>query len=186
MAAGDLTDLDTVKSWLGVTTTATDGLIGGLITAVSSLIVNYLGRQILSGDYVETYRGNGQSLMLLRSFPITAVASVAFAGQTITAAADPVTLTSGILFDDRALHLIGHRFPLRRPVVVTYTGGYATTPADVAQAVVELVGEAYRRRDRIGVASKTLGGQEVVAFSLKDMNDTARALLSSYQVLAPF
>ncbi|HUO11399.1 MAG TPA: phage head-tail connector protein, partial [Caulobacteraceae bacterium] len=80
MAAGDLTDLDTVKCWLGVSTTTTDGLLGGLITAVSAFIVNYLGRQILSGDYVETYRGNGQSLMLLRGFPITAVASVAFAG----------------------------------------------------------------------------------------------------------
>jgi hypothetical protein len=70
--------------------------------------------------------------------------------------------------------------------VVTYTAGYDTPPADIAQAAVELVGEAFRRRDRIGISSKTLGGQEVVAFSLKDMNDTAKALLSSYQVLAPF
>lgn len=186
MAAGDLTDLDTAKAWLGVTSTATDGLIGGLITAVSTFITNYLGRQLLTASYVETYRGNGQSLMLLRSFPITAVTSVAFAGQTIVTPADPVALISGFLFDDRILKLIGHRFPLGRPVVVSYVAGYPTAPADVAQAAVELVGEAYRRRDRIGVASKTLGGQEVVAFSLKDMNDTARALLASYQVLAPF
>jgi hypothetical protein len=186
MAAGDLTDLDTAKAWLGVTTTTYDTLVGGLITAVSSFITNYLGRQLLTASYVETYRGNGQSLMLLRNFPITAVASVAFAGQTLTTPADPVALTSGYLFDDRILKLIGHRFPLGRPVVVSYTAGYATAPADIAQAAVELVGEAYRRRDRIGVASKTLGGQEVVAFSLKDMNDTARALLAPYQVLAPF
>jgi hypothetical protein len=186
MAAGDLTDLDTVKAWLGVTGSSSDTLLGGLISSVSSFVTGYLGRQILSGSYVETYRGNGQSLLLLRNFPITAVASVAFAGQTITAVADPVTLASGVLFDDRALHLIGYRFPLRLPVVVTYTAGYATTPPDVAQAAIELVGEAYRRRDRIGLASKTLGGQEVVAFSLKDMNDTIRALLAPYQVLAPF
>ena len=186
MAAGDLTDLDTVRSWLGVTTSATHSLLCGLITAVSTFITNYLGRQILTGDYAETYRGNGQSLMLLRNFPITAVASVGFAGRTLVTPAAPLTLTSGYLFDDRILKLIGHRFPLGRPVVVSYTAGYATTPPDIAQAAVELVGEAYRRRDRIGVASKTLGGQEVVAYSLKDMNDTARALLAPYQVLAPF
>jgi len=186
MAAGDLTDLPTVKSWLGLTTTATDTLISSLITAVSTFIPNYLGRQILSADYVETYRGNGQDVMLLRNFPITAVTSVAFAGQTLTAAADPVALTSGLLFDDRALSLIGYRFPIGLPVVVSYTAGYAATPPDIAQAAIELVGEAFRRRDRIGVSSKTLGGQEVVAFSLKDMNDTARGLLSPYQVLAPF
>ena len=186
MAAGDLTDLETVKCWLGVTGTTTDALICGLITSVSTFIPNYLGRQVLAASYAETYRGNGQSVLLLRNFPITAVASVAFAGQTITAAADPVALTSGILFDDRALKLIGYRFPLGRPVVVSYTAGYATVPADIAQATIELAGEAFRRRDRIGLGSKTLGGQETVAFSQKDMNDTVRTLLAPYQVLAPF
>jgi hypothetical protein len=186
MAAGDLTDLPTVKSWLGLTTAATDSLISSLITAVSAFIPNYLGRQVLSASYVETYRGNGQDVMLLRNFPITAVASVAFAGQSITTPADPVALTSGLLFDDRTLTLIGYCFPIGLPVVVSYTAGYAATPTDIAQAAIELVGEAFRRRDRIGVSSKTLGGQEVVAFSLKDMNDTAKALLASYQVLAPF
>ncbi len=186
MAAGDLTDLPTVKAWLGVTTTTYDTLLPGLITAVSSFVTNYLGRQLLSASYVETYRGNGQGSMVLRNFPITAVANVAFAGQTIAAAADPVALTSGILFDDRTLQLVGYRFPVGLPVVVGYTAGYATTPPDIGQAAVELVGEAFRRRDRIGLSSKTLGGQEVIGFSLKDMNDTVRALLAPYQVLAPF
>ena len=186
MAAGDLTDLATVKAWLGVTATTYDAQLSGLVTAVSSFVTGYLGRQLLSASYVETCRGNGQRAMVLRNFPITAVASVAFAGQTIAAAADPVALTSGILFDDRQLQLVGYRFPIGLPVVVSYTAGYATTPPDVGQAAVELVGEAFRRRDRIGLASKSLGGQEVVAFSLKDMNDTVRALLAPYQVLAPF
>jgi hypothetical protein len=183
---GDLTDLATVKSWLGVNGSATDGLIATLISAVSAFIPNYLGRQVLSGSYVETYRGNGQHELLLRNFPITAVASVAFAGRTVTAPADPVALTSGFLFDDRTLTLIGERFPVGLPVVVRYTAGYTDPPADIAQAANELVGEAFRRRERIGLSSKSLGGQEVVAFSLKDMNDTAKALLASYQVLAPF
>ncbi len=186
MAAGDLTDLDTVKSWLGVTSTATDALISGLITAVSAFIPNYLGRQVLTASYAETYRGNGQSVLLLRNFPVTAIASVAFAGQTITAAADPVNLTHGVLFDDRMLKLIGYRLPLGLPVVVSYTAGYAATPPDIAQAAIELAGEAFRRRERIGLNSKSLGGQEVVAFAQKDMNEAVRTLLAPYQVLAPF
>jgi hypothetical protein len=186
MAAGDLTDLDSVKAWLGVSGSTTDGLISGLVTAVSAFIPSFLGRQVLTASYVETCRGNGQSVLLLRNFPITAVASAAFAGQTVTAAADPVQLTSGLLFDDRALTLVGGRFPVGLPVVVSYTAGYAATPPDIAQAAIELVGEAFRRRDRIGLSSKSLGGQEVVGFSLKDMNDAVRALLAPYQVLAPF
>jgi uncharacterized phiE125 gp8 family phage protein len=186
VATGDLTDLDIVKAWLGVTGTSSDDLLAALITAVSAFIPAYLGRQVLAASYVETYRGNGQCELLLRNFPITAVASVAFAGQTVTTAADPVALTSGFLFDDRLLRLVGYSFPIGLPVVVSYAAGYATTPPDIGQAALELVGEAFRRRERIGLASKSLGGQEVVAFSLKDMNDTIRALLASYQVLAPF
>ena len=132
MAAGDLTDLPTVKAWLGVTTTTYDDQLSGLITAVSSFIANYLGRQLLTASYVETYRGNGQRVMVLRNFPITAVASVAFAGQTITAAADPVALTSGILFDDRTLHAGRLSLPDR--------------PAGGGQLHGRLCGDAGRRR----------------------------------------
>ena len=45
MAVGDLTDLASVKAWLGVTSATYDGQLSGLITAVSSFVTNYLGRQ---------------------------------------------------------------------------------------------------------------------------------------------
>ena len=185
MAAGDLTDLATLKAWLGVTGTASDAQLSALVTAASGFVASYLNRPVLSASYVETHDGNGQSFMLLRNGPITAVASVAFAGLTLTTAADPVALTHGFLFNDRTLRLIGDRFPHGLPVVVSYTAGYAAVPADLAQAAVELAGEAFRRRDRIGLSSKSLGGQEVVAFSQKDMNDTVRAILANYQAVAP-
>lgn len=62
---------------------------------------------------------------------------------------------------------------------------YNYTPWAVQQAVTELIGEWYRRKDRIGILSKTLGGQETITFSQKDMNDSIRGSLQIYQNVVP-
>lgn len=183
----DLTDLDTVKAWLGLPSApgAGDALITQLIGAVSAFIEDYLGRALASTAYVETYDGTGASSILLRQYPITAVQSVTFRGRTISILADPASGRNGLTFNGRRLTLVGDRFPKDAPVVVSYTAGYATPPPAVAQAAVEIVGEAFRRRDRIGQSSKSLGGQETVSFQTGDMNVTAKAMLSSYQSVVP-
>ena len=183
----DLTDLDSVKAWLGLpaATGPSDPLLSQLITAASAFVAGYLSRNLLSASYTETYDGTGTRSLMLRQAPINAVQSVSFCGRTLTTPGDPVAGAPGFLFDGRRLSLIGDHFPHGALVVVTYTAGYASTPDAVNQAVIELVGEAFRRRDRIGQSSKTLGGQETVAFQVTDMNAATRAMLASFQAVAP-
>lgn len=58
---------------------------------------------------------------------------------------------------------------------------YSYVPADIEHACIELVGERYRYRNRIGEISKSLGGQETISFSQKDMPDYVRTLLQPYR-----
>jgi hypothetical protein len=69
-----------------------------------------------------------------------------------------------------------------KTAVITYD--YA--PFDVSFAVTELIGEWYKRKDRIGLLSKTLGGQETVTFSQKDMGESIRCTLQPYANVVPF
>lgn len=62
---------------------------------------------------------------------------------------------------------------------------YSYAPWDISFATTELIGEWYRRKDRIGMLSKTLGGQETITFTSKDMNDSVRGMLQSYQNVVP-
>jgi hypothetical protein len=62
---------------------------------------------------------------------------------------------------------------------------YSYVPTDIAQAVTEMVGEATKRKERIGVLSKNLGGQESVTFSKSSMNDTIRECLQPYMSVVP-
>jgi hypothetical protein len=187
MAAGDLTTLDNVKAWLGLSSdvTTSDDLLSALITAASGFVVQYLGRDLTPTTYTEVYDGRGGRMMLLRQAPITGVQAVSFAGKTLTTQGDPVVGTPGFWFTDRRLSLIGGHFPERGLVVVTYTAGYENLPPSLVQAVNELVGEAFRRRERIGQTSKTLGGQETVAFSTADMNAAVKTALAGFMAVAP-
>lgn len=58
---------------------------------------------------------------------------------------------------------------------------YSYIPADIEHACMELVGERYRYKNRIGEISKSLGGQETISFSQKDMPDFIRTLLQPYR-----
>jgi len=58
---------------------------------------------------------------------------------------------------------------------------YSYVPSDVGHACMELVGERYRYKNRIGEVSKSLGGQETMAFSQKDIPDFIRTLLQPYK-----
>lgn len=66
-------------------------------------------------------------------------------------------------------------------IVVTY--GY--TPDDIAQALIEWVGERYKTRDRIGETSQSMRGIVQVSFSSKDMNEAIRTVLGQYKNVTP-
>lgn len=57
---------------------------------------------------------------------------------------------------------------------------YGFVPADIEQACIELVAERFKYKDRIGILSKALGGQETISFSLRAMPDYVRETLTAY------
>ncbi len=62
-------------------------------------------------------------------------------------------------------------------VLLTY--GYV--PADLASCCMDWVAERYAYRSRIGQHSKSLGGQETMAFIVKDIPDFVASALSPYR-----
>lgn len=57
---------------------------------------------------------------------------------------------------------------------------YGYVPADLAQAALEWAADRYRYRERIAMASKSLGGQETASFRIADMPDFVALALRSY------
>ena len=62
---------------------------------------------------------------------------------------------------------------------------YGTVPVELEDAVIEIVGEAYKRLDRIGITTKTLAGQEIVSFSGLAIGTKIALGLSRFKRVAP-
>jgi hypothetical protein len=58
---------------------------------------------------------------------------------------------------------------------------YGFVPQDLAQAATELAAERFRASDRIGLRSKSLGGQETIAYDLSGLSAAVQALIAPYK-----
>ena len=174
---------------LGVSTTTYDCFLSGPPPAVLVYCCQLpqLCPRPVRGVLRFPYRGNGQASMVLRNFPITAVASCCLRRPDHHRRRRP-----------GGAH---QRRPLRRPRADAGRLPRPPRPAGGGQLHGRLRHDAARHRlgppsswsarrsaaaTASGLASKSLGGQEVIAFSLKDMEpDMLCALLAPYQAPAP-
>lgn len=161
MAAGDLTTPAKVRDFLALSTSEADGKIEQLIASSSAWVCSQLGRAVLSATYTETRDGDGGSSLVLRKWPVISVTSVTVDGTAIAARA--AVTDSGWTRNESTIRLSGYTFTRGTAnVVVVYSAGYATVPADLEQAVIEHVAMTFRASDRQGLASASGGGESAV------------------------
>lgn len=106
-----------------------------------------------------------QGVTLANGTPLTAVASAPAAMQ--------YSVTDGVYTFNVAQDTAG--------VLISYS----FVPADINHAVIELVAERYKYRDRIGHTNKSLGGQETVGFQANNVPQFILALLNKYIRVVP-
>ena len=104
-----------------------------------------------------------------------ALTGVAFTLVTGTPAAGQYTLSSGIYGFSAA------DIAANRAVVVLYS----YLPEDLQQAIIDVIAWHFRNRDRIGIMSKNIGGQETVAFSQKAWGQITEDMIQKYREISP-
>lgn len=182
----DLTNLADFKAWANVKSTADDALISSLITSQSAYFVNAINRPFAFAPTSfanERYDGNGRDTLQFKNYPVTAVSSVTVNGVSIPASPDGIR--AGYVFDDTRLILIGYCFGRGRlNVALSYTAGYTTVPAEVAQAVKELCALRYIERGWTGFVSKSIQG-ETTMFTQKEMQNDVATVVAQYKRRVP-
>ncbi len=212
-AAWDLTTLAQLTALVKPVTAGdegTSGIMQQLITGLSRYVIqSVLNRRNVnvSVQLVDTMDGSGSDKMMLKDWPVTAVASVVVFGQTVPQSPDGVT--PGWVFDDYSIILLPNtaigsplsnwpfilgRFPRARlNVKVTYTAGYTSgtnppadsnyngAPSDLGAAVTFLVAQEYKRKDWIDQASKTFGTGETVSFQRREWPEWVNRVMEGYR-----
>lgn len=191
-----LCQLADVKTYLGITSATTDAVLTALVGNASAFIERYCNRVFEQASYTETRNGNGADAIYLRNTPIVSVQSVSVDGTSIPAAPD--TVSYGYIFDTHKVYLRGDArvnpitpgifagYPPRfqrgiQNIVIAYTAGFTTIPADVNQACVELVAYKFSRRDRTGMKNEVLA-QQTGGFDMSDMPASVKTTLAQWIV----
>lgn len=176
--------LQDVKTYLGITDTNTDTVLTALISSVSAAIETYCNRTFAQTTYTETRNGGCGQKLYLANGPVVSVSSVSVNGQAVPAAPDAVSY--GFVWDATTVYIRpGGGGPQEftkgfQNVTVTYSAGYATTPADVNQACVLWVASLFAKRQRIDKRNETLGQQQTIGYDMSAMPAQVKAMLQSY------
>ncbi len=166
-----------------------DSLIARLISAASTYIQRMISCNIAQATYTEQRNGVGGSRMMTKQVPVTNVAAVSVNGYQVPVrpALGPGSTSNpgGFVFDDVSVMLTGYEFCRgMQNVSLTYTAGYATTPADIEQACVVMIGEWFRYRDRIGKLSEGIEGQ-TISFTNAQVPSQAQGIINTYNTRYP-
>jgi hypothetical protein len=186
---GDLTTLDSVKMYLGITANSVDDKLSPIITAVSAWIKSYLNRDVLQATYTETLNGTGGRQIMTANYPVTAVIQVLVDGVDMTAQAvcdgrRTISLmppTSGTVWPSSSPWNAPTNF--RRDimnVVLKYTAGFAAAPFDLEHVACRIVAWGYNESSRLQQVSKSING-EVVAFSQLSIPNWAKDSLTNWK-----
>lgn len=183
-----LTTLANVKAFKNIAGTEHDAELARLIPMADALIARYCGRTFEAASVTEYHstRAAIPRLALARP-PVTAITSIHDdpdrqygSGTLLTPGTDYVLEDpeAGIVAFDQYTVLGGIN-----NLKVVYDGGYATIPADLEQAAIEIVWLTRDLGDQalLGILSKSIADGSVTAFQ-RDRIDGVRTILDAYRL----
>jgi hypothetical protein len=151
-----LDTLGNVKTRLGITTSADDGLLGLLQDSADVWVAGYCERDFAGGTFAE-YHSGATAFVFLRNYPVSSVTSVKADAGYGFGASTVVPATSYVVHAERGViqSLAGAFLPVPLPdvapwshgprnVEVVYTTATSSVPADVKEAYALLIGHWYR------------------------------------------
>lgn len=142
VAPSALATIEQVREWCGVSDMSQDALLSRLSAMAVAQMENYCGALFTPRNVVETVEilDTFDTLMLAHA-PITSVASVTIDGAAFASTEYRLNARFGFL---RKVDASAWEKGL---VIITYAAGYATVPAELVHASLELVKAVRDRRE---------------------------------------
>lgn len=196
---------------IDVTEISADPVLSLLITSQSALFLQQIDRPLAIASYTETLDGHSERIkqrlgygshafafggfsttrgggyaITLRYTPVVSITSLTIDGNPIpqgSSANTPAQVDGWTINEDR-IEMLGCTYlftPGIGNVVINYTAGYAATPADVEQAIWELVDYRYKERDHRGQRSKDIGGGQTVYFQMDGVPPSVQTTIDQYK-----
>lgn len=186
-----------------------DAKLNFWITSQSEFFLHEIDRSLAVASYTETLDGHdprirqrlsssswgcgfgggigivgGGYALTLRNTPVVSITSITIDGQDVPpgSGANTPNQIDGWTLDGDRIELLGGTYAFTAGIrnnVIVYQAGYAAIPADVAQAVVDLVGFRRAEASHRGQRSKSMDGQTVY-FDMDAIPASAQSVIDRY------
>lgn len=182
----EIVSLAELKAYLKLTTATFDTILGVIKASVEQFIKNYCHDPFLHSTFTEYYDGNGKSSLIVDRFPITAITEINIDSARTFAAATKLDASDIISCDrnnQRGIIEIDGTFSVGvKNVKVVYTAGYATLPADLKMAVMQLCSREFMIQDKQmpGVVSQNVG-DKTISLNTEEIPRNVWAILQTYK-----
>jgi hypothetical protein len=141
-----LVSLDDLKAELGITNNDKDDLLGDLLDQTSAAIESYLGRRLPVETVTEVRRDDeipyDDQPVWLRRYPVSSITSIVADGETLQVSEYDLDGDDGSVW-----HVDGDgdadAWGAIRKLIITYTAGYSTIPADIQRATLDFSKSKY-------------------------------------------
>lgn len=183
-----LVTLQEYKDYYDINSTDKDTRLQLIVDLVSDLVESYCGRVILSATYTDKKKEIIRTSIFLDNFPLTDVATVKYysivTGDLVTADTSDYIVyeDEGIIEFINGAVIAAFDSVRTKNSEVTYTGGYATTPADLKLAIFDLI-TYYNKREQS--PQRSFNNQTVdtsKSFSGSEMPAHIKRVLALYRI----
>jgi hypothetical protein len=156
LADNALIDLGSLKEYLNIDSadTSKDNFLIRKINAMSTLVQQYINRNLNVQTYTENLQGNNRQYLTLRNYPLVSVESVSFFDNILDPSqydVDDYCMKRGMVYketgwtaNDFLIGIGGDPVPGRKIIQIQYHAGYETIPADIQDATIDLVALKYK------------------------------------------
>jgi len=166
-----LDTLSNVKTYLGISGSGDDAALNMILAEADSIVKNYCGYNIEQTEITNEYHStDGETHTFVVDYPIISSADdfvATYDGSVISSNTYDIIYESGVVvFDTCPTQSV-------KELAFTYTGGYATIPADLLRCFRGIFNDLNKQRKmRSDVASERIGDYAV---TFKDNSEIASA-----------
>lgn len=193
-----------VKTYLGITDSASDDFIDTLINYVTDFVEGYCGgrRFLRSTISNEVHDTNNVHNIFLKNYPVISLTTVEYRSGTFSSPTWNTYNADGYLLygDEGYIYFAGMLPVVKQGIRVTYVAGYLidwnnetnsslhTLPLDLTAVATELVARLYQNRATDGILSQSTEGQSVTFMGnsgdiSKYLNGLHASILGKYQAV---
>lgn len=173
-----LTNVESVKDYIGINTNTSDSYISSLISDISDVMLTAINRNLIKDTYTEYFDG-GKNVIHLKAYPIQQITSIHDDVDRVYGSSNLINSDDYAIYSDMGIIKFDYpTFKGNKNIKVVYVGGYEECPKDLELACKKLVSADYLISR---TQNNTQEGMNLIKTRVDTLKEEAKVIIDYYR-----